>query len=218
MGTGRMCGVKVHHWAYILTLILFVREIFDCVMGFSWNILLLVGAFVTTMILLLGVAALSTHGIGTYRVFFVLYFLLIFGTFITLFVGFILLRTGKTVAQYGYEYGVVDSRSGLGRLVETEQEFWQFYIYFSFAFMIIEILYLFIMFKAYYYDKEMMAERRTRRENPPGSGTLTFSYNQPPANPYPVESAPSYPSAPSYGSAPPPPPYKYPLLKNQTDV
>ncbi|KAH7706891.1 hypothetical protein AAVH_25885, partial [Aphelenchoides avenae] len=147
MSSGRLLGLRIHHWAYFFTLILFLREVFDCVLGFSWNLLLLIGAFGTTMILLLGVGALSTHGIGTYRAFFVLYFLLLFATFFSLLVGLIILKVGRKAADYTYETGWVDRSTNVGRFVETEHEFWQFYIYFSFAFFIVELLYMWIMFK-----------------------------------------------------------------------
>ncbi|KAH7660463.1 hypothetical protein AAVH_43753, partial [Aphelenchoides avenae] len=71
---GRFCGIKVHHWAYILTLLFLVREMVVLYFGFAANRLLVIPGALTISILMVGVLALLAHGRAyTYRFFFLFY-------------------------------------------------------------------------------------------------------------------------------------------------
>jgi len=221
MTSGTICGIKIHHLAYILTVVLFLREVVDAILGFTYNILLLVGAFVTTMVLLIALAALTNHGVGIYRVFFVFYFILLISTFLSLLIGLVILRTGRAAADFGYERGYVSPSNRWGQFIETEHEFWRVYIYGGFAFFIIELLYAWVMFKAYYYSKARNESRQAARShqqsgNLPAHFSFSMSGQQPPANPNFAEAPPRYTEGKEY--YPPPNLSAYSPLKTQTDV
>ncbi|KAI1693274.1 hypothetical protein DdX_16455 [Ditylenchus destructor] len=214
MVSATVLGVKIHHWAYAVTLLLFLRCVLDAVLGFTWNILLLVCAFLTTMILLIALGALSNHGTGVYRVFFVFYFLRLTATFFALLIGLILLRTGRAAADFGYNTGIVNrEQSPIGYYIETEHDFWQTYIYFGFVFFVIELLYALIMFRAYYCDKA----RRIDARNQKTTGNFAFSFSgasAPPGNTGGIP-PPYYPQANAEPLVPKADPY---FAKIHTDV
>ena len=78
-------------------------------------------------------------------------------------------------SDYGYDIGFINPYSS-GRYIEREHEFWRVYIYSSFAFFILELLYAWVMIKAYYVDKQKGSESVRRvTVNQPAQYSITVS-------------------------------------------
>uniref|UniRef100_A0A915CUC0 Uncharacterized protein n=1 Tax=Ditylenchus dipsaci TaxID=166011 RepID=A0A915CUC0_9BILA len=148
MPSGQIGSISIRSWAYFVATLLFLREILEFALGFSSSLWLLVGAFFSTLVLLIGAAALSNRGIGTYRIFFVFYFILIVASFLVLVIAlFSLKQKHPHTSRHKHHY--------VEKVWETHA-----YIYSGFGLLLLKIVFGWLMLKAYYYDQFCEEDRR----------------------------------------------------------